>query len=69
MVERTIPDKPVQLPSRMLCYRRNKVLPSVFRRATQWLTVLIFRPLTGKSKKEFAQPLFLSFILCVLCGL
>jgi phage terminase large subunit-like protein len=37
------------------------------RRATKWLTVLIFRPLTGKSKKTslYVCELF----LCDLCGL
>ena len=31
--------------------RRKGVIRAVFHRATKWLTVFIFRPLTGKSKK------------------
>ena len=31
--------------------RRKGVIRPVFHRATKWLTVFIFRPLTGKSKK------------------
>ena len=60
MVERTIPGNPRPAAP------EGEELPK-FDRATKWLTVLIFRPLTGKSKKN---SLYLcDLFLCDLCGL
>jgi hypothetical protein len=56
MVERTIPDKPRPAAP------EGESTKAKYYRATKWLTVLIFRPLTGKSKET-------SLYLCALCGL